>query len=519
MRKICSFAIVAAALALLISQPLAGSAATIPQVGTPSVTTPAAGVPAVTTPAAGVPAVTTPHAAVPSVTVPAATTPQVTTPQVTTPQATTPVGPTPTATVPSATVPSATTPAVHTPSVSTPSVHTPTVATPVGTAPSVTTPSLKAPSLPVASSGSSSSATPGTSATAPATGSAGQRTTSPASGAIASSPRAHRAAASAPASSIGERRSHRGASQRTRRALQRSENRRLRDLVAHDRGCLGSLDRRSQRLLSLRAGLHGAPRSASAVARILHVGLGREQLLERMSLLALQTTASAGCGASTVSSAPMPGPAQLTSAAPWTTSGSGELVSRAAGSSPATPASLAGSRSTPSRPHVRSGGSRSVSPIVVAPSATRTVERASTGQDSVGWPEIVLFAVLAVAVSLVLAPGVRRRLLPALAGVSAADGVGPASAAVASVATPTAPTEPAAATPAPTEPAAAAPAPAPAAAPPAQPEPDRPAVEPRPAAQRQPQPSWMREHAAQGALVATVLAGGLVRILKRGRRR
>ena len=75
-------------------------------------------------------------------------------------------------------------------------------------------------------------------------------------------------------------------------------------MVRRYQGCLSSLDSRSQRLLSLRSGLHSAPRSAASVARILHISAGREQLLEQMSLLSLQDAGQRhGCsGASTSTS-------------------------------------------------------------------------------------------------------------------------------------------------------------------------------------------------------------------------
>src|SRR5665213_3230193 len=84
--------------------------------------------------------------------------------------------------------------------------------------------------------------------------------------------------------------------------------------------------------------------------------------------------------------------------------------------------------------HVRAAGGRSAAPVVITPAATRTVEQASTGQDAVSWPEIVLLAILVMAVSLVVVPAVRRRLMPALAGLPPAEGhVGRAGTPVASL--------------------------------------------------------------------------------------
>jgi hypothetical protein len=283
----------------------------------------------------------------------------------------------------------------------------------------------------------------------------------------------------------------------------------------------------------LRAGVHGAPHSARSVARILHISIGREQLLERMSLLALQTTGRGGCGgSSTAATVPISEPAQLTSAAPWVAP---------AGATPIATASSSPSSSSPSSPsaqQVRAAGGRSAAPVVITPAATRTVEQASTGQDAVSWPEIVLLVILVLAVSLVVLPSVRRRILPALAGLPPVDGhagrAGVASvvaataladAAAPAAETPVAPeSAPAAEAPGSLEPAEPARLPEPPVASPSpagdpQAQTERPAVNPGPAVQGQTRPTWVREHATQGALVATVLAGGLVRILKRGRGR
>ena len=533
-RKISSFAGVAAALALLSSQPLAGTAATLPKVGLPTVSTPAANLPAVTTPQVTVPSVTVPSVTIPQVTTPAGPTPTLSTPSVTTPTATTPKLSTPVVKTPSVTTPSST------PPVTTPSVTTPSVTVPSGTTPLVKTPNLpgasssssSSSSAPAGASGSSPATTPTPSSAAGGQRAAGTTASAGSSGAV----RAH--SASSPTSSAGERRSHRGEaiSRRSRQAQERAENRRLRNVVERYQGCMGSLDSRSERLLSLRAGLHGSPRSAGAVARILHISAGREQLLERMSLLALQTAGHGGCGGSSaVTTVPVSGPTQLTSTAPWVTGSGATPVSTGSGSSSASPGSA--SSGAPSQQHVRAAGGRSAAPVVITPAATRTVEQASTGQDAVSWPEIVLLAILVMAVSLVLVPAVRRRLMPALAGLPPAEGhVGLAGTRVASVtaasvlpeAPAPAPGAPAPEATVPDAPVAAAPAPSrapeppettPALTPQSQPEGatlnHQPVVQP----QRNARTTWVREHATQGALVATVLAGGLVRILKRGRRR
>ena len=139
---------------------------------------------------------------------------------------------------------------------------------------------------------------------------------------------------------------------------------------------------------------------------------------------------------------------------------------------------------------------------------------------------------------LVLLPPVRRRLLPTLAGLPAVEGHAGQTrlAGVASVAPPPpAVSEPSPATPAPPEPVVAVPAaplvgrarrshapgggraPGPGGTPGAGRAPGGiVAVPPQPSPSRL---AWAREHATQGALVATVIAGGLVRALRRGRGR
>jgi hypothetical protein len=540
----CSFAGLAAGLAVLITQPLAGTAATLPNVGLPTVSTPAAHLPAVTTPQVTVPSVTVPSVTTPRVTTPVGSTPTVSTPSVTTPTATTPKVSTPVVKTPSVTTPS-----------STPSVPSPSVPAPSVPAPSGITRLLKTPNLPSSNSSSSSSsssspsgapaATSGSSTDSPGTGPssspAGQRDAG--TTAAAASGRA-RQSGSFPASSVAERRADRAeaASRHSHGAQQRAENRRLRTLVDRYRGCIGSLDSRSQRLLSLRAGLHGPPRSAGAVARILHISAGREQLLERMSLLALQTTGRGGCGGSSaVATVPISEPAQLTSAASWVAS---------AGATPVSTASGSPSTSSPSSPQqqVRAAGGRPAPPVVITPAGTRTVEQASAGQDAVAWPEIVLLMILVLVVSLVALPGVRRRILPALAALPTVEGhadrTGVANVVAASAladasgrppealpapeappaaeALPAPEALPAAGTPESLESAGPAAGPPPSASSPAgepQAQPEGPTANPEPAVQIQTRPAWAREHATQGALVATVLAGGLVRILRRWRGR
>jgi hypothetical protein len=314
------------------------------------------------------------------------------------------------------------------------------------------------------------------------------------------------------------------ASRRTTRA----EDRHLRTVVRRYQGCLTSLDGRSQRLLALRTGLHGAPRSAGSVAGIMHISVGREQLLEQMSLLTLQSAGNGGCAGASTSAGSAPAGAQLTSSGPWTTT--------AGTGSPATGAAVPSS--TSSEP--RSGGDRSVAPPAVLSRAanTSTAEQATTNGDSLSAVVLVLFAALLIAMSLVLLPGVRRRLLPVIAGIPADHPYWGRVGTTRAVATPAPPTNPAPAAPVAAAPPVAAsaasipaavPAPKPQPAPEpyglrgqpqAQPEPDR----ARALAAQDPTPNggrveWLREHATQGALLATVVAGGLARVLKGGRGR
>jgi hypothetical protein len=414
MRKICSFAGAAAGLALLFSQPLAGTAATLPKLGLPagstlSVTTPVAHLPAVTTRQVTVPGVTAPSATVPSVTVlsvtvpsvtvlsvtiPSVTIPSVTIPSVTTPHVTTPVGPAPTVSTPSVTTPSATIP----------SATTPKVPTPVVKAPSTTNP----PSLPGSPSHSTTSGV--TSAGPDPSGASSAATPSPASAGRSNTPAnagaspsdTTRTHSTSPASPLNERRPDPGPAA-DRRSRQARENRHLRNVVERYRGCVSSLDSRSQRLLSLRAGLRGAPRGAGPVARALPVSAGRERQLERKSLLALQAAAGRGCGGS-----PTLRTATATATAPPGVTGSG-ATPVSSGSSSAASTGSASSRTSP-RQHASADGGRSARPVLIARTAIRTAEQAWAGPGAGPGKEIVLLGVLVLAVSL---RWLRRHHLPA----------------------------------------------------------------------------------------------------------
>jgi hypothetical protein len=472
-------AAVAGLLAALALTPLTGSAATVPplpgQLARPVV----------------VPTVSTPAATTPSVTVPPVTTPVVTKPPVTTPS-TTPVS----------------TPSLHAPTVHVPSVTVPGVKTPQSSTPSLNTPGVSTPSAP---SGSNS-------------GQSGQPTGSPTTGASTSNSGSTSVAAGARTGLARiAHRAKRGPS-RPSSAGAAIENRRLRGLVKRLHGCLGSLTTQARRLLSLRAGLTGAPRSASAVARVLHVSLQREGLLEQLSLIELQTSTSGGCAGASAVRTPIYEriASQLTPSAPW-------LPVSAANSSPA-PASRAASAAS------ARGPSPTQAPAVISvPSANRIVERASADSQSLPPAAIVLLAVLMLAITLlVLLPATRRQLLRA-SGLSGAPARDPGSSQAGASAGLAAASWAARSESKPSAPAAATAIAGPEPESMSKPEPHNPLVQPDPevtaasspelrppsdlaAPRPAPGGGWAREHAAQAALVATVIAGGAVRLLGRGRR-
>ena len=443
----------AAALGVFVVQPIIGSAATVPAVHAvtvPSVTTPVATTPAVTTPTVSVPSVTTPAVTVPSVTTPVATTPSVTVPPVT----------------------------------------TPTVTAPTGQAPSSTT-------------------------TSPSVGSTVQKISSAAGGA-ASTPTGAPAGLARGVGSAGGRRATRPQRQRTKHlgaARASAENRRVRSLVTRLRGCLATLDPRSLRLLSLRAGLDGSPRSATAVARILHVSLTREQLLEQLSLVELQSQAGAACAGTAGETAGASGPSVMRSTAPG--------LSSSSSASPAASRSAGRAGST-----ARSAHRRGPRPVVVISPAAATGKEQRAGAGTPGFPgaAVLTFVVLAAGLSLLALPGVRRRVLhmPGTRASTGSAAAGPARAVTGAPAT----TATAAAAEGvrrrplrttgdtPATPAGDAPAYSQARVEPHAPQPQ---AQPQPDVPRHPR--WAREHATQAALVATVIAGGVARLVTRGRRR
>jgi hypothetical protein len=496
--KVLAFS-AAAALGVLSVEPLTGTAATVtvPSLTVPAVTIPALSIPSITTPVVTTPAVTTPHVTTPSVTTPSVTTPAVTVPSVTTPSAT-----------------------------SRP-VTTPSASTPAGEVPSVTTPST---------SGAGASPTSGAGASATSGRSVTQTASSPVSAASSpastgSSPAAWTTAsdpagattgtgvqarlargAGATRTGGGTRSARRRAIAKRHAAARAAENRRLRSLVARLHGCLASLDPGARRLLSLRAGVGGSPRGAAAVARILHVSPAREQLLEQLSVMQLRNQAGAPCAATTSSATT--GTAEpivaLSGTAPGLGSGARPVTSSVA--------AISETRAT-ARP-----GRRHRSVVVITPAATRTVERAAAGGQGLPAAAIPAFLAVLLGLALITLPGMRRRLLR-VPGTRTGDGASVPSAPIAAWTATT------------SEPArlliwagdipAMLAADSPAVSPPhSEVEPHTPQPQAEPKHETQPAHSperaetahgWLREHATQAALIATVAAGVIARLVTRAR--
>ncbi len=435
--------IAAAGIGVLVAQPLAGMAATVPQhvvsaavpaLSVPTVTVPTVSTPTVTTPRLTTPTVTTPTVTTPTVTTPKVTTPTVTTPKVTTPTVTTPKVTTPTVTTPKVTTPTVTTPKVTTPvppGQTTPKVTTPRVSTPVGTVPSATTPSAGTRSVTgvvrttastvSAASGaathragtSSAPGSPGSAASAAGAATSGAGAvaggqTGPANG---STPSVSGDAASASAvdAVFGRTGASPPQSPRERRLAAARESRRLRRLVARLRGCLGTLDGRARHLLSLRAGLHGPARSSAATARILHLSARREARLERLAVAALGRSAATGCAGS---------PAAVTRMLAMASGGLPALSSI----SPGTAGTGSGSAPGASLHSARGGRSSSAGSgnLAVTPARART-EQAETGAS---FPSAFVTALLLIllAVAMVVVPKLRHRPAP-VAGTVGAAGV------------------------------------------------------------------------------------------------
>ena len=498
--------IVAAGLGVLVAQPLAGTAAMLPQ---PPVS-PA--VPQLTVPAVTVPSVSTPVGTTPSVTTPSVTTPSVTTPSVTTPPVSTPV----------AVVPSVTTPRMTTPSVTTPPASAPSATAPARTMASKVSALVGGPTQSAPPSGA-----PGDPASA----------APDIAGGVAGVPAAGGARTGLARGGDG---ASRHASARARRIASARESRRLRRLVTRLHGCLGTLGVGAQRLLTLRAGLTGPARSAAVTARVLHVSPAREARLERLALVALQRSAATGCG----------GPAPVVARA---LASAGTLSPSAPQPSGAAPASGPAASLSAAHAERPARGGRSLP----APQPRGTaVERAETSSS---FPSVLVPALLALllALALLALPETRRRLRPAAAPLGGAAATRPPPVTNRHRFPPPPPIaySPTAdpRTDAPRVPPTTGPPrtgmedamsqmaadvfaemarDTPTLAPQPHPEADPPyphvqverellphefASPSRPAPRRA--PVWAREHATQAALVATVAVGWLARLLRRGRRR
>jgi hypothetical protein len=204
-----------------------------------------------------------------------------------------------------ATLPAPSLPTISVPTVTTPTVTVPHVTTPTVTVPSVTVPSVTVPSVTIPRhSGSGSVTTPETSTndlTAPTvsriSGFAPVSQTGSAPGVGLSSPGGSSGGSSNGGSGpIGLPPGSRPISANPLPKDRVRESRRLRRLVARDRGCLTRLSSGQVRLLGLRAGIISRrPQSAVAVAHLLHMSVRREARLEHRALLALTRQARGGC--------------------------------------------------------------------------------------------------------------------------------------------------------------------------------------------------------------------------------
>jgi hypothetical protein len=383
--------IATAALGVLAAEPLAGTAAILPQLpaAAPGVLPPT--VRSATVPALSLPTVTTPPVSTPVATVPSVTTPPVSTPPVSTPRVSVPVAAVPPVSAPPVSAPVATAPA-HTLASTISSVaggvtqrgQTSAAARePAAAQGPAATPAAAPTATAQALRGPDSLAAPGTPATAAATPDVARRTRT------------------ALAEGQPGTRGHR--SSRARRIAAARQSRRLRRLVARLRGCLGTLDVGAQRLLTLRAGLDGPARSAAATARILDIGARREARLERQSLAALTRSAMTGCARSKGAIAP---------AAP----ASNGTLNPSAPPPGGTPAPSGPSASLSAAHAVRPPqGGRGPTGLPPEPS---TVQKAETGSSSASLFIAALLAFASVLVLLAL-PELRRRLRPAAAAVDA----------------------------------------------------------------------------------------------------
>jgi hypothetical protein len=316
------------------------------------------------------------------------------------------------------------------PSVSTPSV--PSVSTP--SAPSGTAPSVNVPSTPLSSGGGVSAASPShitapsvqahvpsssslTSGSSPdsssgaAAGSGSPTYTTSGGGSGSGTPTGSSADSSSSVGSAQTANAGRGASPGQSRS-QAQESHRLRQLVQRDEGCLSALPPGQAQLLVLRADLGGpSPRSAAAVARILHISAAREAGLERSALSALISSARGGCPASGVSPRFVLGALNQPTGSVTSVLGPGlSVTAPLPGSQSGKPA---GSRRRPvSQAHHRSGQGSRTSSVKAATAAERaSVPPLGGGSPSHLWL-IILLAVGAAAMGtagVVLVLGSRER--------------------------------------------------------------------------------------------------------------
>lgn len=501
-------------------------------------------------------AVTLPSAKTPAVSVPSVTVPAVKTPVLTTPQVSTPPVSAPSVSTPSAPVSHAVGGAVSTVKAAAPAVGgtvSHLTSAPASIAHTVTSAPRSATSAVTSTAGAATSAV---SSTASSTGASA----SSASGSTSSTSSSSTATTST--SSAHAAQSHSRSTPLTRRELARrqaNQDAALRHLVAQNAGCLSQLAPEQARTLALRSGLNGQnPDSAVHVARILGVSPAREQTIEQGAVNALRTDAKGGCG---------PAPSPMTVAAvEFIAAHNGTLAaplapapaSLVAGSNVAPAASSNASSSAANGRAGSSGGTGSNSAAsdgsLPQGPAIRSASITSGSHGSVGWDVAVLglIALVALAVPFVLNTARYRRTM-ALAGGAAAAGTGPVAARnVPSSAPAAAPADvmaPAAAAPAAdaaslwipataaretaAPDAADASASSAASEAPAAPEatatpavsatpgtsaaaPVRPA--PTTEKRRPRQPTWLREHGSQAAMLAAGI-GGAARLLLRGRRR
>jgi hypothetical protein len=194
---------------------------------------------------------------------------------------------TPTLSTPSVQVPSLEVPQtpLQTPQVQAPSVQLPPVQTPQLQPPSV--PGVNTPSAPGAGSAPSIGGAPG--ATAPAGGGGAASGFGLAAG---GSPNAAGGALAG-----GSPRQQRASARRAERRRRAAREARLRKSARRLRGCLGALPRFVRRVVVMRAGIGGAPRTRRQVARRLDVSVGRVRHAERSGLGRLRRADSElGCG-------------------------------------------------------------------------------------------------------------------------------------------------------------------------------------------------------------------------------